>query len=373
MFIFATIHAIMGDYGLDLHCQMILDEYREYREGFEKMCEVIMTLIQKLLDENDIHVNSMQARVKSEESLVGKLELKGMKYRSLDDVTDICGARVITYSTAEVDKIAVLVETLFEIDWDNSVDKRKTHSLDSFGYNSLHYICRIPESVYKDENHPELNRFRFEIQMRTMLQHMWANMYHDIGYKSGVEVPSEYLRNLNRLAGMLELADDEFSRIRTAIIDYRRRVRQLMSSGQYEEVLLDGDTFRTYLDLRPFDNMNNNIAAINQAEIQEVSLMPYLPVLKSLGLKTLADIDRLIKDYKADAYKLACHQIGRTDLDIISSSVAIHNICTVCIVKNGGGIPGLVAMFDQLNGTSSYNEIRAKTVMQQVITLGIME
>ena len=77
-----------------------------------------------------------------------------------------------------------------------------------------------------------------------------------------------YLRNLSRLAGMLELVDDEFSRIRREISDYRRHVQNLVASGNLEEVSLDGDSFRSYLTIRPFDALTRRIASRNQAEIQ---------------------------------------------------------------------------------------------------------
>jgi len=363
----------MDNYGLDLHCQMILDEYHENLPVLKKMKEIVMGLLRSKLKENKILVTALESRIKTEQSLAGKLELKGAKYSSLADITDILGARVITFYTDEVDKIAALAERSFNIDWENSVDKRKMHSLDSFGYNSLHYICRIPKELYYDPAMPMLNKFRFELQMRTTLQHMWANMYHDTGYKSGVEVPVEHLRNLNRLAGMLELADDEFSRIRTTINNYRRQVQTLVADGNFTEVPLDTDTFRSYLSLGPYDKLNNKIAAINQAEIQEVSMMPLFSILKSLGFNTLGDVEKLRKDYSDEAYKLAVHQIGSTDLDIISSSVALQDLCIIYILKKGGGIQGLENMFTELNGSSDYTKMRARRVYDQVKALGIIE
>lgn len=196
----------LQSYGLDLHCTMILEEYRERQPIMKKMATIVNTILKDCLKENNIIVNSVEGRIKTEDSLAGKLARKGAKYNTIDDITDILGARVISYYTDEVDKIAALVEKKFTIDWDNSVDKRKMHSLDSFGYSSLHYICSIPKDLYFDENIPELNTIRFELQMCTVLQHVWATMHHDTGYKSGLEIPQEYLRTLSRLAGMLELA-----------------------------------------------------------------------------------------------------------------------------------------------------------------------
>ena len=172
---------------LDMHCEMILDEYRESLPVFEKMKEIVLRRLRNCLDENHILVAGLESRIKTEQSLAGKLELKGQKYHTLDDITDILGVRIITFYSDEVDVISALVDRMFNIDWDNSVDKRKMLEIDRFGYMSLHYICRIPESMYHDPAMPQLNQFRFELQMRSTLQHVWANMYHDMGYKSDVE------------------------------------------------------------------------------------------------------------------------------------------------------------------------------------------
>jgi len=350
------------DYGLDMHCQMILDEYREALPEMEKLKDEVIGLIKKSLDENKVMVTAIEGRVKAEASLAGKLELKGAKYATLADITDILGVRVIAFYNDDVDKVAAIAENLFDIDWENSVDKRKMHELNSFGYNSLHYICRVKGSD-----------IRFELQMRTTLQHMWAVMHHDTGYKSDVEVPVEYLRTLNRLAGMLELADDEFSRIRTSINDYRRKVQALVADGKYEDVSLNLDTFRNYLNLNPFDKLNKKIAAINQAEIHNSSMISYLEVLKFFGFKTLGDVEDMRKKQSDNAYQLAVMQIGGTDLDIISSTVAIQDLCIAHILTNGGGIPGLEKLFTILNGNNPYNRTRAERVYEQAMHLQFMQ
>lgn len=343
---------------MDLHTEMMLEEYREAIPVFERMQKEVLATLRDALQRNGLVVTAIESRIKTEESLSGKLALKGTKYASLSDITDILGARIVTFYTDDVDRIAAIAEQLFEIDWENSVDKRILHQLDSFGYNSLHYICKLPGYDY-----------RFELQLRTTLQHAWASINHDIGYKSGVEIPREYMRRINRLSGLLEMADDEFSRIRTEITDYRRRVQQLVQNGKLDDVQLDGDTFNSYLQVRPFDSLNKRIAAINQAEIQEVPLIRYLRVFKELGCKTLGDIERLKQKHAENAYRLARHQLGNTDLDIISSAVGVQNICIVCILAIGGGKLGLVRFFDAINGRNTQNEAIAEMTYEQAKNL----
>ena len=346
---------------LDPHCEAILQEYQDNLPRFREVEQEVKEKLKQTLADAGLLVAAIESRIKAYDSLAGKLELKGHKYKSLADLTDILGLRVITFYIDDVDKVASAVERLFEIDWENSVDKRKIHEIDSFGYLSLHYICKVPDFPY-----------RFEIQMRTLLQHAWANMDHDTGYKSGVEIPRRYMRNMSRLAGMLELVDDEFSKIRIELTDYRRRVQALVRSGNLDEVPIDGDTFRSYLELEPFNQLNKRIAAMNQAEIQEVPLMPYLAVFKAIGFKTLGDISNLIRDYSEGAYQIACYQIGLTDLDIISSSIGPQDLCIAYILKIGGGKVGIKYMFDQLNGESESNDTIAEMLLEQSKDLPFM-
>jgi ppGpp synthetase/RelA/SpoT-type nucleotidyltranferase len=357
---------------LDSHTQELLAQYHKLLPIYEQMAEVIPEKLKDFFAEAGIIVASVEHRVKTESSLAGKLQLKGSKYKSIYDVTDVVGIRVIAFYTNDVDKVASVLERMFEIDWENSIDKRKAHEIDSFGYLSVHYICRIPESSYTHPEYPELNQIRFEVQMRTVLQHAWANMNHDTGYKSGVEIPNVYKRNLSRLAGILELVDDEFSRIRRELSDYRRKVQTLVASGNLSEVPLDGDSFQSYLRIGPFDALTRRIASINQAEIQPVDLSGFLPIFEALRFKTLGDIDALVKNYFDAAYQIACFQIGLTDIDILSSSVAPQNLCTAYILKNGGGRIGLKLMLDTLNGPSAGNEAMAELLLEQTKELPFM-
>ena len=356
---------------LDIHCQMILAEYLGKKPMFLKMQEIIRTQLEDCVRENNLYVNAIETRVKTEKSLKGKLELKGVKYKTLEDITDIVGARVITFYTDEVDKIAAIIEKRFNVDWANSIDKRKVLDLDQFGYMSLHYICTIPKTLYEDPEYPDMNEWRFEIQMRTALQHVWATMHHDTGYKSGVEIPKEYLRNMNRIAGMLELADEQFSRIRKEITDYRRQVNALVANGNFDEVPLDGDTFRSYLKLNPFKQLIERIAAINQAEIYEDNQLHYLKLLLKMDMKTLGDVQRMYNDNLEDAYKYALHQFAGTDLDIVAMSVALQNVCIVYVAKSNYGEAGLEQLYNTIYGPSDYNVQRAQRTMKQLADINI--
>ena len=350
---------------LDAHGMALLEQYNELYPTLELLSRKADDLLRNALRKQGIYVTAIEHRVKTEKSLVGKLEIKGAKYKSIDDITDLVGLRVITFYTDEVDKVAAIVKRIFDIDWKESVDKRKLHQLDSFGYNSLHYICRLKDADAVDAS----KNPRFELQMRTALQHVWSTIEHDTGYKGDVKIPREYKRQFSRLAGMLELIDDEFSRLRILLTDYRRQIQSLVKDGQLDDVPLSTNSFRNYLDLQPFHPLNHRIAAVNQAEIYPVSMMPFLPVLESFGLETLGDVQRFIEENSDDAYQLALSHLALTDLDILSSSTALQYLCLVYVLKHDGGRDGLKSLYDTINGENDTNGMLADLMMEQAETL----
>ena len=337
------------------HTAELLESYHEQLPQLEQLIEQASNLLKAALREQNIQLNTFEGRIKTEESLAGKLEKKGYKYRTLHDVTDVVGIRVVTYYTDDVDKVAAIAKQIFDIDWKNSVDKRK-HQLNSFGYLSLHYICYLKEGP--------LRTIPFEIQMRTALQHVWSAIEHDIGYKGAVKLPPEFVRQFSRLAGMLEMADDEFSRLRTTMTDYRRQVQALVKSGHFSEVSLSSDSFQQFLDLKPFDRLNQRIAAVNHAEIFPAPMMQFLPILESFRFTNLGDIQQFIVENSEDAYQMAVSQLAITDLDILSETVGLQNLCLVYAIKQGSGLYGIKAIYDAINGEQDSNTALAENILR---------
>ena len=315
------------------HTAELLDAYHKELPRMKQLSEQASSLLQAALREQNIELNTFERRVKTEESLAGKLEKKGYKYRTLYDITDVVGIRVVTYYTDDVDKVAAIAKQIFDVDWKNSVDKRK-HQLNSFGYLSLHYICYLKEGP--------LRTIPFEIQMRTALQHVWSAIEHDIGYKGAVKLPPEFRRQFSRLAGMLELADDEFSRLRTTMTEYRRHVQALVKSGKLDEVPLSTDSFRSFLELHPFDRLNQRIAAF-------------------------------IDEDSDEAYQFALSQLAVTDLDILSEGIGLQNLCIVHVLKVGGGRMGLKFVCDKLYGKQASNTMLVDIILEQAETLPFMQ
>ncbi|MBO7602616.1 MAG: hypothetical protein J6S94_06275 [Bacteroidaceae bacterium] len=343
---------------LDPHGEKLMQQYRALLPSLKKIEKQAYNKVKKALDDQGIYVTAIEHRVKSESSLAGKLLLKGAKYLSVNDVTDLVGFRIITFYSDDVDKVAIIAKKLFEIDWKESVDKRKLHALNSFGYNSLHYICSLRT---KD---PVLKNVRFELQMRTALQHVWSTIEHDTGYKGNVKILDEHRRQFSRLAGMLELIDDEFSRLRNDITEYRRNVQSLVQSGKLDDVALTIDSFKSYLETHPFERLNQRIASVNQAEIFPSSLMEFLPLLVSFGFETLSDVNHFIKENSEDAYQLALAQIALTDLDILAENIGLQNLCLVYVLKLGRGREGLLNVYETINGNNNNYDVLIDMIME---------
>lgn len=335
---------------MNLKDQMILEEYRKERPAFVKLGDTVSALLKERMKLAGIDTLAVEHRVKKEDSLAGKLERKGDKYHSLSDLTDIMGARVICFFADDVDRVGKLVEALFEIDWENSVDKRALIQADSFGYLSLHYICSIPQGTgYPDE----ICNKKFEIQVRTILQHTWASIHHDRGYKSEFGIPRMAARQYARIAGLLEIADDEFVRVRDDVLAYTEDTKQKIMRDEAGDVRIDSVSLKEYvLRSRKMRAFLEELAAICGSEISDIDPEAYLEQLQWLGKKTLGELDQMLNDNRALAYAMAKQALENTDLDILSSNVGLRFLCRAELVRKQYPLEQVV-QFMKLSATNA--------------------
>ena len=169
--------------------------------------------LSELLRENGISVAGVFARHKGAASLKEKLVRK--HYSSpRDQITDLIGARVVTYYEDHISLVVDLIKSNLVIDPAKSIDKRALLATEKFGYRSVHLIVRPGTTFLKSAKN--VGNDVFEIQVRSLLEHAWASIQHDTVYKSGIAFPDSFLRRLAAVAGALEIVDREFLALRNS-------------------------------------------------------------------------------------------------------------------------------------------------------------
>ncbi len=282
-------------------------EFDSQQSSYNYLCEVVSALISRLLDASDIEVHSISSRCKSRVSLENKIAKKS-KYNSLSDITDLAGIRVITHYGDDVDKVARIVGREFKVDKGNTLDKRIATDPDRFGYVSLHYVVSLSQARSKLLENISIADLKVEIQIRSILQHAWAEIEHDTGYKSEVEVPSPIRRKFSRLAGLLELADQEFISIRNELIKYSKRVAAEVNQKAVN-VGIDLVSFDAFVKNNELSReIDGELAAATQRGLKESSKGNYSPQinrLKSVGIESIGDLISSLKENRSDVISLA--------------------------------------------------------------------
>ena len=318
---------------MNIKDRLIVEEFRKERPNFVALGDLVSQMLTDLMKKSGITILGIEHRVKTESSLAGKLARYGDRFHAMDELTDLLGARIICFFADDVDKIGKLVEQCFTIDWEHSSDKRALIKADSFGYLSLHYICSLPD----DAGYPkEFCNKRFEIQIRTNLQHTWSAINHDLGYKSEFGVPRVVARQFARIAGLLEIADDEFVRARDGMTEYTNEIRKKITDNCADDVLIDLISLREFVERNyKMRDFTNELAEICGADLDKISPESYIEQLNWLGKKTLGDLQKMLEENHDLALAMAKQTLANTELDILSSNVGLRFLCRAELVNKG--------------------------------------
>jgi predicted RNase H-like nuclease/ppGpp synthetase/RelA/SpoT-type nucleotidyltranferase len=186
--------------------QRAVQAYADGHADLVAAADTAVGLIGSILDEAGINYLTIEGRAKSVSSFAEKATRteagRPLYPEPLRDIGDQLGLRVITYVRDDVEAVAALLREQLTVLDDRDLGEL-TASQGRFGYASRHLQLEVDGRVV-------------QVQLRTVLQHAWAEFEHDIRYKGSVpaEHASEFDRRFTLAAGLLELADQEFSAIR---------------------------------------------------------------------------------------------------------------------------------------------------------------
>jgi len=244
--------------------ERLVKEFNAARFRYEEYARSLSNLIERILKDAEIKVHSVSYRAKEQPSFAGKLRRPEKNYGRLEEITDLAGIRIITFFAEDVDSVAEVLSREFGIDEQASVDKRVYSDPHRFGYLSLHYVLSIDGNRAALAEYRSFSGLKCEVQVRSILQHAWAEIEHDLGYKTETAVPAELRRRFARISGLLELADDEFIAIKKEFVRYGEEVQERIRTAP-TQVRLDLASLRALYSERDTEISNLDQVVVSSA------------------------------------------------------------------------------------------------------------
>lgn len=253
--------------------------YDKNKALYEQFSKEIEEIIIKILRTKNIPYQSICHRVKAKESYLNKS--RNEKYTNpIEQITDVSGIRIIAYTNQDVSSICEILQDEFCIDKGNSENKADMLETDKVGYLSVHYILQLGEKRLGLSEYKVYKNLKCEVQVRTLLQHAWAEIEHDRNYKFAGVLPHEIKRRFYLVAGVLELMDCEFDKLSKDIDEYAKSMRKAVSKGDYN-LGIDSKPVEQYM-LKRFDGKSNIHSCVDEIIISE---------LLKFGYRTIQEIE----------------------------------------------------------------------------------
>lgn len=272
------------------------------QSSYSVLSDKIKSLITDIAREKQIAIHAIECRVKSIESFSEKISRKGKVYKDpLNEITDLCGVRVILYYQEDVDALCSAIRSELEVDSKNSIDKRAQLKSDQFGYMSVHIVCGVGKDRAGKIEWRSCLGLKAEIQVRTVLQHAWAAVSHALQYKRETEVDEKFNRRLTRIAGLLELSDEEFSSLKRDREALRNDVQASLRSNDLG-VRISALSLSTFLDSDGrIVKLRDVVQASGFSLCASEGHSQLRMVCEKVGLGGLSDLAKLVSDFMPSA------------------------------------------------------------------------
>lgn len=310
--------------------QAILNEFRDKKNNLEFLKESVINFIKFLLEKRpEIKIHSIESRIKDITSLRNKLINKDTIYRNIEDITDLVGIRIITFFDDHIDELEKIILDNFENTKD-SVDKRKNVSIGEFGYASDHLVVKLSDERKCLPEYSEVKNLCFEIQIRTILQHSWADIYHDMGYKEGKSVSEKEKRNFHSIAGIFDLVDREFVRFRKEVEVVRKKASDEIENNKKSEIPLSYITYQTFIKSEKYQLFNENLISELIKHGYDAQFDKYTILdedrLRIIGIENIGDLNEIFEKNKDEAIKLMPYWLKEHEVINVSKTKELKKI-----------------------------------------------
>lgn len=189
----------------------IMMMYQFALNELETKIEILKEEFQLLHDYNPIE--HTKSRVKSFESIIGKIQRKQMAFNIgtiRDGIKDIAGIRITCSFISDIYQIKEMLEKHFDVEIYEEKDYIKEPKPN--GYRSLHLIAGVPVVMTTGRE-----IVCVEIQIRTIAMDFWASLEHKIFYKYDEAVPSHLIHELKQAADAANALDQQMERLHKEI------------------------------------------------------------------------------------------------------------------------------------------------------------
>ncbi|WP_281258403.1 GTP pyrophosphokinase [Nocardioides gansuensis] len=319
--------------------------YAAIQPGLHRATDRFVELVTTLLDDAGINYLSVTGRAKSVASFAAKaartVDGRPLYADPMREITDQIGVRVITYVHSDVAAVAEVLDDQLRVLDDRDMGE-ETAREGRFGYASRHLVVATDDataSAYDD-----LRDHVASVQVRTVLQHAWAEFEHDIRYKGNV--PEEHAPDLDRrftlAAGLLELADREFETIRARL---QAAAPETHPAADPSDPRISGQELATFLA--------GQYADAGWSHTDHYGWIAGL--LLELGITSLDELAGLLTSVDPDAlirrmgYKHPTGAVRRLD----DALLAIFGEQYVDLKGNAHRVPQLTARLEKLRGPES--------------------
>lgn len=213
----------------------LIERYLEQRTLYDDYRKIVGELINSFLANQGIRPQLITSRVKQIDSLQHKIQRKN--YTDLEEITDLSGVRVILYFESEIQKVVEVLKKQFEVyEVINTEDRFRTNPR-SLGYRAVHLIVSLNKERLKLDEYKRYQGLKCEVQISSVLEHAWAEIEHDIGYKKSRAQDVEdndtlfqIEQEFTKTAALIKQADECFSKIKVLHEKYLRDNNQSKGS-----------------------------------------------------------------------------------------------------------------------------------------------